>query len=99
MDQDGGGGVLLDLLAQPQNVDVDGAIGDGAVLSPTASSNCSRLKTTPGRLIRNSSSRNSVAVSDDGCRCRRTWRLVRIELKAAGFENARPAGPARGNGA
>ena len=34
MDQPGSGGVLLDFLAQPKNIDVDCAIGDCAVLSP-----------------------------------------------------------------
>ncbi len=43
----------------------------------TAFSNCSRLKTTPGRLIRNSSRRNSVAVSERFSPSSFTWQLLR----------------------
>src|SRR5665213_539348 len=34
MNQPGGRGVLLDLLAQTQNIDVDGAVGDRPILPP-----------------------------------------------------------------
>src|ERR1035441_6505770 len=43
----------------------------------TAFSSCSLLKTTPGRFIKNSSSRNSVAVSESAAPLSRTWQLVR----------------------
>src|SRR5258708_7117311 len=34
MDQTRRGGIALDLLAEPEDVDVDGAVRDGAVLAP-----------------------------------------------------------------